>query len=307
MPRKPRLQGKGMIHHVVARGNNQQDIFTTDGERIRYLQLIERYRDRYRFTVLSYCLMHNHVHLLLRQDRAPLSVIMQGIQQSYTQFFNRKHQRTGHVFQQRFASFPCMEDAYLIALIAYIHNNPMKAGLCASADDYRWSSHREIIRPKDDDLIDLQALLRLSGVSRAQFLREYRAMLGEVDASDVEDLYIQNDDRDAQYAVQVTAERKEERQSRPHTISDIRDAIEQYRQEDSIDITEVEYRRIFSILCSRNTPAQAKEIAEALAIRPARVSQIRKEFAQDAWPSGLRRTLAAIERRFLDIGDDFVR
>lgn len=89
MARKLRVQGQGMIHHVIARGNGKKDIFNGDIDRRKYLDLIRKYKLRYRFKVYAYCLMNNHIHLLLEKGSVNLSKIMQGIQQSYTQYINK--------------------------------------------------------------------------------------------------------------------------------------------------------------------------------------------------------------------------
>lgn len=106
MPRQPRIQDEYMIHHVVARGNRKEKVFHSDGDYIRYLQLLERYRDRYNFHLFSYCLMDNHVHLLVQQSTTPLSKFMQGIQQSYTQYFNKNTQHPDMYFSSDMHPIP---------------------------------------------------------------------------------------------------------------------------------------------------------------------------------------------------------
>ena len=94
-----------------------------------YLDRLARYRKRFSVTVYAYCLMSNHVHLLLETGSEPLSKFMQGLQQSYTQYFNRKHRKVGHLFQGRYRAIVCEKDQYLLTLVRYIHLNPIRAKL----------------------------------------------------------------------------------------------------------------------------------------------------------------------------------
>jgi putative transposase len=142
MARKPRVEFAGALYHVIARGNQRRDIFADDEDRRGYLQRLEYYRVRYEFTVYAYVLMSNHVHLLLETGSVPLSKIMQGIQFSSTQRYNRRHGTTGHVFQSRYKAILCDRDAYLLELVRYIHLNPARMKRPSSPWNYRWSSHR---------------------------------------------------------------------------------------------------------------------------------------------------------------------
>ena len=101
MARKPRVEYDGAFYHVIVRGNQQQRTFHDDQDRIAYLERLEHYRQRYGFRLFAYVLMSNHVHLLIETKSVPLSKIMQGIQFSYTQRYNRRHRKVGHLFQGR--------------------------------------------------------------------------------------------------------------------------------------------------------------------------------------------------------------
>ena len=125
MPRPPRLDLPGAVYHVTARGNERRPIFRDDRDREEYLARIAYYRNKFRFRLLSYCPMTNRVHLAIRTSDAPLSRIMAGLHSSYIQRFNRRHHRVGHLFQGRYKSFLVQEGRYLIALIRYIHRNPV--------------------------------------------------------------------------------------------------------------------------------------------------------------------------------------
>ena len=142
MARKPRVEFAGALYHVIVRGNQRQTVFRDDKDRLAYLERIEHYRQRYGFCVYAYVLMSNHVHLLIETQKVALSKIMQGLQFSYTQRYNRRHRTVGHLFQGRYKAILCDRDAYLLELVRYIHLNPARLRNAHDPWKYRWSSHR---------------------------------------------------------------------------------------------------------------------------------------------------------------------
>ncbi|MCL5022983.1 MAG: transposase [Nitrospirae bacterium] len=141
MARKPRIQFEGAFYHIIVRGNQRQDIFLDEEDRRSYLERLQRYRIRCGFILYAYVLMTNHVHLLIETPNDPISRIMQMINFTYTQYFNRKYAKVGHLFQGRYKSYLCDKDSYLLSLVRYIHNNPVRSGLVGDAGAYAWSSH----------------------------------------------------------------------------------------------------------------------------------------------------------------------
>lgn len=127
---------------MLSRGNDRRDIYVDDDDRGMFLKCIAEVGERFAIDVLAYVLMGNHYHLLLRTRRANLSRAMQWLGVSYTTRFNRRHTRSGHLFQGRFKSMLVQNDAYLLQLSYYIHRNPLRAGLVERMADYRWSSYR---------------------------------------------------------------------------------------------------------------------------------------------------------------------
>ena len=107
MARRPRLFAPGVLYHVIVRGNQRQKTFVFDGDYQAYLQRLGKYRNRYGFMVHGYCLTLNYAHLLLESSAQPLAKFMQGPQQSYSQYFNLKHHKTGHVFEGRYKAIIC--------------------------------------------------------------------------------------------------------------------------------------------------------------------------------------------------------
>jgi REP element-mobilizing transposase RayT len=144
MPRKPREDVPG-VHHVWARGNNRDAIFVDDVDRRDYLATLGRVVERMRWRCLAYCLMDNHVHLLVEIGESTLAKGMQRLHGPYSQTYNERHGRSGHVFERRYGSRLVTSDEQLWWTIAYIAHNPVEAGLCRSPDDWRWGSHAAMV------------------------------------------------------------------------------------------------------------------------------------------------------------------
>lgn len=140
MARKPREKSETGIYHVIVRGINQQDIFHDEEDFKKYIRVLKKAGSETDAEILGYCLMTNHVHLLLKENNDNLSKYMKSLQVSYVYWYNSKYERCGHLFQDRFKSEAVENDAYLLTVIRYIHNNPVKAGIVKKPEQYPWSS-----------------------------------------------------------------------------------------------------------------------------------------------------------------------
>jgi len=163
MARKPRLFAPGILYHVIVRGNQRQRTFLKERDYQVYLEKLAAYRKRYGVTIYAYCLMPNHVHLLLECSGVPLSKFMQGLQQSYTQYYNRTYKKVGHLFQGRYKAILCQKDAYLLELVRYIHLNPVRSKLCPSVARYPYSADAAYRLGKPTLIINPQPVLRMLG------------------------------------------------------------------------------------------------------------------------------------------------
>lgn len=146
MARKPRIVSKTGIYHVILRGNNKQAIFEDEEDRDFFLSLLSKYSKQLKFNVYSYCLMDNHVHMVIHENNYSISAIIKRIAGSYAIWFNRKYERVGHLFQDRFKSEPINSKRYFLKVIRYIHNNPVKAGMVTDCSKYKYSSYTEYMR-----------------------------------------------------------------------------------------------------------------------------------------------------------------
>jgi len=149
MSRGPRKLSRTGIYHVVIRGIDKLIIFESPKDYEKYLDLLSMYKVECNFDILAYCLMTNHVHLIIKINTIPLETIFRKLNTHYATWFNMKYQRIGHLQQERYYSEPIEDASYLLTAIRYVHQNPLKAGLENSpGTNYVWSSIHEYISGK---------------------------------------------------------------------------------------------------------------------------------------------------------------
>ena len=142
MARRPRIEYPGAFFHIIARGNNREDIFHDDKDRRNFLKRLAFYLGECKVTLYCFCLMTNHIHLLLEMGENPLSQMLQRLLTWHARYHNKKYDRIGHLYQGRYKGVLCDKDAYLLELVRYIHLNPVRAGLTTDPKEYPWSSHK---------------------------------------------------------------------------------------------------------------------------------------------------------------------
>ena len=141
MPRSARVTIQKACYHIITRGNQKQTVFKEPSDFQKYLLLVMRYKQKHNFKLYCFCLMPNHVHMIIEVDKPEtLNKIMRGLNLSYTLYFNLKYQKVGHLWQDRFKSRIIEKDAYLLECISYIETNPMRASLVSNLNEYPWSS-----------------------------------------------------------------------------------------------------------------------------------------------------------------------
>jgi len=140
MPREPRVVAIGLPHHIKQRGNARQDVFTTDALRRAYLELLSEHAAANRLRLLAYCLMTNHVHIVaVPEADASMANTLRHAHGRFSQYWNTEHNRTGHLRQNRYYSCP-VEESAVCRVMAYVENNPVRAGMVERAEDFAWSS-----------------------------------------------------------------------------------------------------------------------------------------------------------------------
>lgn len=180
MARPYRIEYPGALYHVTARGNARQDIFLDDVDRTLFLEGYDQVSQRFNWRCHAYCLMSNHYHFVLETPDANLSQGMRQLNGVYTQRFNRRHGRTGHVLQGRFSAILVEREPYLLELCRYVVLNPVRAGLVRSAREWPWSSYRATAgQAVGAAWLSLDWLLSHFGRTRARAEAAYREFVSE--------------------------------------------------------------------------------------------------------------------------------
>ena len=146
MPRQARKKSNSGIYHIILRGINRQQIFEDVEDYNKFLRILEECKAISEFEIFAYCLMSNHIHLLLKEVKEPIEQIMKRITTRFVYWYNIKYQHSGHLFQDRFKSEPVENDEYFLTVVRHIHQNPVKAGICKKPQDYNYSSYNEFFR-----------------------------------------------------------------------------------------------------------------------------------------------------------------
>ncbi|MBU0730441.1 MAG: transposase [Proteobacteria bacterium] len=191
MARKPRLHVAGGFSHVILRGNDGEKIFFSNKDRARLFQLIQEGTERFQYRLHAYCFMSNHIHLIIQVGAIPLSKIVQNLSFRYTKYINKKKNRVGHLFQGRYKAILIDADSYMLELVRYIHNNPVRAGMTIKADDYKWSSHQVYLGAQELSLLTTDWILGQFAKTKPAARRKFAEFVERgVEEGHREDLYI---------------------------------------------------------------------------------------------------------------------
>ena len=170
----------GALHHIMIRGNNKAAIFADDEDKRRFLERLEEYVTSKKSAIYAWVLMDNHAHLLFRSGEQSISSVMRKLLTWYAQYYNRRHHRHGHLFENRYKSILCEEDSYLLVLVRYIHLNPVRARLVktlAELDNYPWSGHRALIGKVKKQWMDTDYVLSQFARTHSKAIHTYREFM----------------------------------------------------------------------------------------------------------------------------------
>lgn len=145
MARQPRKKSNTGIHHIMLRGIDKRNIFLDDGDRRKFINNLLKAKERSDFKLYAYCILNNHVHLLIKEGSEPIGESMKRITIGYVSWHNGKYMRTGHLFENRFKSQPIEKEDEFFRVLRYIHQNPLKAGIVSRLEDYQWCSYRQYL------------------------------------------------------------------------------------------------------------------------------------------------------------------
>lgn len=171
--RRPRAKSESGVYHIMLRGINRQTIFEDDEDREMFIGTVDAFRGDTSYKTYAYCLMDNHVHLLIREQDDSISTIVKKMAASYVYWFNKKYDRFGHLFQGRFKSEVVEDDRYFLTVLRYIHQNPLKAGLARDMDACRWTSYQEYIVKGRQPVVDIDMGLNLFSQYRDKAVAMY--------------------------------------------------------------------------------------------------------------------------------------
>lgn len=189
LPRIARTYSDVKVYHITIRGIDKQDIFFDEYDKHKFMSILKETKEKYNNEIYAYCLMDNHVHLVIYDKEQKISKIMQSIEISYAFYFNMKYERTGHLFQNRFFSKKIEDREYLKMVCRYIHQNPLKAGI-EKTEKYKWSSYKEYIQsPK---IINNKLLLSVFSenieVAKQEFIRFHNANINDDKETEIADM-----------------------------------------------------------------------------------------------------------------------
>ncbi|QGU00017.1 hypothetical protein SYNTR_1423 [Candidatus Syntrophocurvum alkaliphilum] len=204
MPRVKRKLSNTRVYHIMCRGIEKRNIFLDDEDKTTFLNILRRKQLDKNYSYLAYCLMTNHLHLIIDEGEEGISKIMQRINGGYAYYFNKKYYRSGHLFQDRYKSEAIESDYYLMAAIRYVHNNPVKARMVNHPEEYIWSSYRQITGKKNSVTVDKERILTMFADDTNEALMEFKAF----SISDNEDRFIDINDKEEEkeYAKKITTD-----------------------------------------------------------------------------------------------------
>lgn len=309
MGRPLRIEFAGAHYHVTSRGNEQRDVFKSQKDREQFLSYLESATFRYGAVIHAYCLMSNHYHLLLETPSGNLSQIMQHINGAYTNYFNVKRKRYGHLFQGRYKAILIDADGYAKELSRYIHLNPVRAGMVSRPEEYRWSSCLDYIgERKSPEWLKTAFILDYFGKGKdacrsyRRFVEdllecEYESPLNEATAATILG--------GMEFVNEITARHVDGKQHdrdlpaiRKLSAKPTMDAIIEAARNLAGDSRLSKKAGIY--LCHKYSGAKLKEIGERFGIGESAVSQTSRRFAQELeQDKGLRRL---VEKMGIELG-----
>lgn len=311
MSRPLRIGYPNAFYHVTARGNERQAIYKSNKDREHFLEYLESATERYKAVIHVYCLMDNHYHILLQTPEGNLSQIMHHINGAYTNYFNTKRKRTGHLFQGRYKAFLVSIDEYAKELSRYIHLNPVRAGMVEKPGEYRWSSYKDYISLNNPpNWLHTDFVLNLIDknvkVARAGYKRFVESMVGVEYESPLKDVFASTILGSRDFINEIR-EKHLDRKKRDRDLPDLkffheRPGIEEIIKKVAMIMNEdaMLTRRVQLYLCHRFSGKKLKDIGDHFGIGVSGVSQASRRVAIQL--TGNKRLKKKIDKLILDLG-----
>lgn len=214
MGRPWREEYKGGIYHVIARGNNKEYIFRESIDKGYFIKLLKENMIGMNYRIYGYVLMDNHYHFVIQTFDKKLQEIMHQINNKYSKYFNYKFKRVGHVFQGRYKAVLVQDERYLLQLVRYIHQNPVKAGMSKSIEEYKWSSDI-FYRSSNNSFISIDIILDMLSLDRREAIRKYMEFMKQEENADYENISVIGDEA---YQLLCSTKKKVEHKKRLDVI-----------------------------------------------------------------------------------------
>ena len=237
MPRHQRIRSRSGYYHVMIRGNEKKAIFSDDEDRLRFIEILHDKKHESAFLLHAFCLMDNHVHLMLQEKVNDIATIMKRINISYVHYFNKKYNREGHLFQDRFKSEIIEDESYALALIRYIHQNPVKAGLVKLAEEYKWSSYPGYLNENHHfaKALDMDMILGLFSEDRSIAKKQFKNYINQTAVDSFIDIKekVAEMDEEAATALWVIM------LGRINASDDVHTLVKEFREESKMSIRKI--------------------------------------------------------------------
>jgi REP element-mobilizing transposase RayT len=180
MGRPWREEYNGGIYHVISRGNNKEYIFKESIDKGYFIKLLKEYSEAMGYRVYGYILMSNHYHVIIQIFDRMLQEIMHRINNNYSKYFNYKYNRIGHVFQGRYKAIQVQDERYMLKLLRYVHQNPVRAGMCKSIEEYKWSSDK-YYRKNIKSFVNTSIIFDMLDKDRSGAIQKYIEFMDELE------------------------------------------------------------------------------------------------------------------------------
>lgn len=270
MGRKPRIEFYGALYHVIQRGNNKEYIFEKNVYKKYFLNKLKEFKKIMNFEVYGYVLMDNHYHLVIRTREVNISVIMHKVNNDFSKYFNISNKRTGHVFQDRYKGILVKDDKYLLSLLRYVHQNPVKANMCKKVSDYYWSSDSSYRKNLHGQLVDTNFVLNIFSLDRKSAIEEYIKFMNSIELE--ESFKFENIDIIGEYKTSIE-QIIIDRQTLDDILHEVTDNEELYRliKNSSRKRNLTEYKKLY-IMKSLSMNYKMDEIGKNIGISESAVS-----------------------------------
>lgn len=241
MSRLQRTRSKSGYYHIMLRGNEKKDIFKCEEDKLRFIDTIYRMKQGNRFYLHAFCLMDNHIHMMISEREEDIAKVIKRITVSYVFYFNKKYKRVGHLFQDRYKSEVVSEDGYALTLVRYIHKNPVKAGMVKEMGNYRWSSYNGYLDEEDysEKVIDTEIIMGMLSEDKKTARALYIKYMAQESEENYLDIVEKVDMMDEEEALKLYGDMLRARGLRSVDTAkdqDLRDLLSEYKKATNFSI-----------------------------------------------------------------------